>query len=88
MAEDSQSLSSHQWRCCGESFPREEIVYFCQIFMLYSVIIIGLVNLMMWWQTEDSAWREFWISTVSGGVGYLLPQPRISEHHQLRSLRN
>ena len=68
------------WRVCGEKFPREEVVYLCQILMLYSVIVVGLVNLTLWWSTDDAAWKQFWISTVSGGIGYLLPQPIFGKH--------
>lgn len=82
MADGSESESTPHWKLCGERFPREEIVYFCQILMLYSVIVVGLVNLTMWWSTDDAAWKQFWIGTVSGGIGYLLPQPRMSKSLQ------
>lgn len=72
-----REMSFTKWKLCGSEFPRKEIIYLCQIIILYSVIIVGLANLTMWWNTEDNSWRQFWIGLVSGSLGYLLPQPKI-----------
>ena len=34
-----------RWKFCGAKFPKEEITYFCQVLMVYIVVITNIVNL-------------------------------------------
>ena len=34
-----------RWKFCGAKFPKEEIIYFCQVLMVYIVVITSIVNL-------------------------------------------
>lgn len=75
MTDETVSVSSHRWICCGEYFPREEVVYVCQITIMLFVIIFGCFNLTFRWSQQDETQRLFWISSTSACLGYILPQP-------------
>ena len=68
-----RQLSQH-WKSCGSKFLKEEVIYFCQVFIVYIEVISSIVNLCM----SDSN-TCLWSSLVSGSDGYLLPNPSISE---------
>ena len=63
-----------RWKFCGPKFPKEEIIYFCQVLMVYIVVITSIVNLCV----SDTN-TCLWSSLVSGSVGSLLPSPSISK---------
>ena len=58
------------WNVFGYSVPKPEVVYFCQIFVLYLVICVCLVNLCI--RDEQT---EMWSTLMSASIGYLLPNP-------------
>ena len=66
------------WTIFGSKVPREEIVYFCQIIVVYTVVITSIANLSL-----NSGQTELWISLLSSGIGYLLPNPTLTNHGQL-----
>ena len=55
-------------------FPKEEIIYFCQVLMVNIVVITSIVNLCI---SDKNTY--LWSSLVSGSVGYLLPSPSMSK---------
>ena len=67
----SHQITPH-WKFCGENIPREEIVYFAQLFICISLIITSVVMLAL----HDSN-REYWMVCVSSSVGYIMPSPRM-----------
>ena len=66
--------SSHQWLCCGRILPRGELVFFTQVFIVYVIIIVSIINLSL--SIGDS---NLWIGLLSLSLGYLLPGPNIKE---------
>ncbi|MEK6265328.1 MAG: hypothetical protein N2B06_11260 [Clostridium sp.] len=62
------------WNILGYSVPKQEVVYFCQIIILYIVIIVSLINLSV--QNGD---KNLWISLLSASIGYLLPNPTLQK---------
>ena len=45
-SDDSHSVRSVKlWQCFGSSYPKNEIVFFGQIILLYAVVIAAIVNL-------------------------------------------
>jgi len=70
----SSEGSSQHWRLCGERMPRAEISFFCQIFLLFIVIIAAIVNLSLNLNPDH---KELWISLLSSSIGYILPGPSI-----------
>ena len=61
-----------RWQFYKAKFPKEEIIYFCQVLMVYIVMIISIVNLCI---SDTDTW--LWSSLVSGSVWCLLPSPWI-----------
>jgi len=68
----SINSSSNSWKVCGGvDAPKDEIVYCCQVFVAFVVILTGLVNLTF---TESDTC--LWTGLISGALpalGYLLP---------------
>ena len=63
-----------RWKFCGAKFAKEEIIYFCQVLMVYIVVITSIVNLCI--SDKNTCLLSF---LVSGSVGYLLPSPSVSK---------
>lgn len=66
--------STNSWRACGRKTPRSEVVYLCQILVLYSVIVASIYNL-----TVESNNDTLWTALLSSCLGYLLPNPTIKK---------
>ena len=65
--ENAQTINSNtdcngekNWRACGGSYPRAQLVYFTQTAILYVLIIVSLVNL-----TLNRSHTELWASIIS-----------------------
>lgn len=65
---------SHLWDVFGKSVPRAEIVFVCQMIVIYVVIGVSLFSLT---RGNDPADNQLWIALLSSCLGYLLPNPRI-----------
>ena len=68
------SNGGETWTCCSR-IPKEEVVYFCQVVLIYIIAVACLVNLSI----GDKEQNSIWWSLLSGSVGYLLPSPRIGK---------
>ena len=73
------SGSERQWSLCGQEIPKSEIVFFCQVIILYTVILTSIYNLTR----GNSELSNLWTSLLSGSLGYLLPNPTIKKRHVL-----
>ncbi len=69
---DNVSENHSNWRIFGTKLPKNEIVYGCQVVMLYIVIIVCLVNLSI--GNGDS---NLWTALLSSSLGYMLPAPTL-----------
>lgn len=69
-----EGTRSDQWNVLGTRVPKTEIVYFCQISLVYIIIIASLVNLSI--QNGSS---ELWISLLGSCIGYILPNPKLKK---------
>ena len=63
---------------CGKKTPRSEVVYLCQVLILYTVIVVSIYNL-----TVESENSTLWTDLLSSCLGYLLPNPTIKTKHAL-----
>lgn len=70
----SNSNIHQQWEFCGHGVPKSEIGFFCQIIILYTVIIISIFNL-----TKGNGDSNLWTALLSSSLGYLLPHPTIKK---------
>ena len=73
---DTDSVSS----CvtCGKKTPRSEVVFLCQVLILYTVIVVSIYNLTV--KSENST---LWTALLRSCLGYLLPNPTIKTTHVL-----
>lgn len=78
MASDEETPSSvgteRVWTFCGKATPRSEIVFFCQIIVLYTVVVTSIYNLTAKPTSSDKA---LWSGLLCSCLGYLLPNPKI-----------
>ena len=69
---DNSSSSSTPWHLFGTVCPKEEIVFLCQVLVLFTVIIISIYNL-----TTGHENYNLWTALLSSSLGYLLPNPTL-----------
>ena len=69
------SLSSHggRWNVFGSNVPKEEIVFFTQVILIYIIAITCIVNLTM-----EAKHETLWTSLLSASLGYMLPAPQLN----------
>ena len=60
------------WHILGRECPKEEIVFLCQVIILYTVIVVSIYNLTV--AHDDST---LWTALPSSSLGYLLPNPSL-----------
>ena len=58
------------WHPFGTECPKEEIVFLCQVVILYTVIVVSSYNL-----TVGHGDSTLWTALLSSSLGYLLPNP-------------
>ena len=66
------SNDSTPWHLFGIKCPKEEIVFLCQVVILYTVIVISIYNL-----TVGHGDSNLWTALLSSSLGYLLPNPTL-----------
>ena len=66
------SNDSTPWHLFGTECPKEEIVFLCQVVILYTVIVISIYNL-----TVGHGDSNLWTALLSSSLGYLLPNPTL-----------
>ena len=70
---DNPSVTS-KWTCFGYKFPRQEVVFFSQILIIYIVILTCLINLSV--GTGES---NLWTALLGSCLGYIMPNPSMSK---------
>ena len=72
---DEENRSNcERWHLLGNRVPQAKIVYFCQMIIVYVIIITSIINLSL--QDRSS---ELWISLLSSCIGYALPSPKLKK---------
>lgn len=66
------SRQSSVWRVFGRRLPRSEIVFCCQMLLMYVVAGVSLFNL-----STDCGQDKFWVGLLCSVIGYCLPNPKI-----------
>lgn len=72
-------ISINPWSCGDKDIPSSEIVFFCQVILIYIVIITCIINLSI--QNEP---HDLWLILLSSTIGLVLPSPTIQ--HNKRNL--
>ena len=70
--------NSQDWRVFGNRVPKAEIVYICQIVIVYIIIVTSIANLSL-----DNGNPELWISLLCSAIGYALPSPNLNHGRPL-----
>lgn len=70
--ETQTNRRSRLWNVFGRDLPRGEIVFFCQITLVYVVVIVSLVNL-----STAQGPTQLWTALLGSCLGYALPAPSI-----------
>ena len=64
--------TSKLWQFCGRRVPRNEIVFVCQMVLIYVVVGVSLFNL-----TRGDGPDKLWVALLGSCLGYILPNPSI-----------
>ena len=67
-----EEIDANGWHIFGRECPKEEIVFLCQVIILYTVIVVSIYNLTV--AHDDST---LWTALLSSSLGYLLPNPSL-----------
>jgi hypothetical protein len=65
--------STSNWKLFGRILPKNEVIFICQVVILYIVIITCIANLSL--RNGDS---NLWTALLSSSLGIMLPQPTLS----------
>ena len=60
------------WHIFGTECPKEEIMFLCQVVILYTVIVVSIYNL-----TVGNGDSTLWTALLIRSLGYLLPNPSL-----------
>lgn len=69
------SINTLNWNLFGKRVPKREIVFFCQVILIYIVVITCIVNLTI--GTDNKS--QLWTALLSACLGYLLPNPTLND---------
>jgi len=61
---------------------KKELVYCCQLIVVFVVIAVALFNLTFKDEDTDTC---LWSSLISGSLGYLVPSPTLSRNESILS---
>jgi len=71
------TTTTSKWPVLGKRLPRQEIIFFAQVFIIYIVIIACIVNLTLYPKSDDG---KLWTALLSCCLGYLLPNPSQNQY--------
>lgn len=66
------------WNLGGTKVPKSEIVYFCQMTVIFTVIIACIVNISLGHNSD------IWLVLLSTSLGCAMPAPRIKSTVKIR----
>ena len=69
---EQQHRGSLLWRFFGKRVPRTQLVFICQIFIIYVVIGTSVYNLSV-----GNKPSSLWVGLLASCLGYCLPNPSI-----------
>ena len=67
-----------KWCLSGHVVAKAQIVFFCQVILVYIIVISSIVNISL-----GIGDQNIWIILLSSGLGYLLPSPSIKNERVL-----
>ena len=71
-----ESSRNTYWKFCNRvTLPKSEVVFFTQMLVVITLMIISILKLTAFEQRCEEA--SVWISILSSLVGYISPNPRL-----------
>lgn len=77
--EEEEEEDGDVWYLFGRILPKNEVIFICQVVILYVVIVTCIANLSL--KNGDS---NLWTALLSSSLGIMLPQPTISRNVKKR----
>jgi hypothetical protein len=74
MESTDSDTTSTRWPIFGKNVPKSEIVFFTQVIILYTVIIVSIYNLSV------GKGSDLWVALLSSSLGYILPAPQLKKN--------
>ena len=65
--------------CCGDKYPRRELIFVAQTLLVYIVCIASIANL-----TRGAEQQALWTCLLSSALGYMLPNPKVKSEYNIR----
>lgn len=75
----STTSSYRSWACFSRRVPKEEIVFFCQVILVYIVAGIALWQIAL---KPEGPQTTLWTALLSSSLGYLLPAPQLKTKNE------
>ena len=69
---DKRKSTVTMWNMFGQKLPRGEVVFGCQMVMIFTVVAASVYNLSV-----GDGRTELWTALLSSCLGYILPNPRL-----------
>ena len=73
-SDEGNRSNGERWHLLGTRVLQIYIVYFCQIIIVYVIVITSIINLSLPYGSS-----ELWISLLSSCIGYVLPSPKLKK---------
>jgi len=73
------TVEERKWIIFSKKFPKSKVIYFCQIVIIYIVVLASLINLSI--QREN---QTLWSSLLSACIGYVLPSPQLVDDDEAK----
>ena len=67
-----EKRKSTLWDFFGRRVPKTEIVFICQMLLVFVVVCVSLYNL-----TVENKPDKLWVVLLSSSIGYALPNPTL-----------
>jgi len=77
-SEESTTTTNTTWRWCKDNVPRDEIVFFVQVVIIYTIVVTSIYNL-----TTGHKDGHLWTALLSSSLGYVLPNPSLAKKNVL-----
>lgn len=71
---DDSNNERAPWNCFGQSTPRSQVVFAAQVIVVFTIVLISIINLSLTDKCEETT---VWVAILSSSVGYMLPSPKL-----------
>ena len=69
---EQQTSRQSEWFVLNRYIPKTQVTFFCQIIIIYIIIITSVINLSI-----NNGDKTLWCTLLASALGYCLPAPSI-----------